>query len=68
LSKPSVFVGYIATKDEAAAQPKPGASGPSEPNFTPAPWAPPPGVPVWPFPVGVPVPYPNSTPAPWAPR
>jgi hypothetical protein len=67
LSKPSVFVGYIPTKDEAAAQPKAG-SGPAEPNFTPAPWAPPPGVPVWPFPIGVPVPYPNSSPAPWAPR
>jgi hypothetical protein len=70
LSKPSVFVGYIPTKDEAAATTKAEptslpASGPSGPNFTPAPWAPPPAL-VWPFPI--PVPYPNSSPAPWAPR
>jgi hypothetical protein len=73
LSKPSVFVGYIPTKDEAAAGAKAEpaslpASGPTAPNFTPAPWAPPPGVPLWPFPVGVPGPYPNSSPAPWVPQ
>jgi hypothetical protein len=70
LSKPSVFVGYIPTKDEAAAASKVERTSlplSSEPNFTPAPWAPPVPAPVpWPFPV--PVPYPNSSPAPWAPQ
>jgi hypothetical protein len=66
-----VFVGYILTKDEATAATKAEptslpVSGPSEPNFTPAPWAPPPVAPPWPFPL--PVPYPNFTPAPWAPQ